>query len=344
MFTPKFVITHSIMHALAAIERIYGFLEAAALPLEWIDARQRQAFILEAYYTTHIERAQLTLEEAKQLLAGDLIDGINMDDANELLNYQLAYDLIIDYAARTEPLHEKLLRDLHHCLVQNVRSNSAAPGQYRKIQNYVLNAKTKQVIYTPPPAHEIKRMMEELIHWINFESIIHPVLIAGIAQFQLMHIYPFLDMNGRTARLLSLLCLYHKGYDFKKLFTLSENYDRNRTDYYQAIQSVRENNMDMTQWLEYFTNGLADQLQEVKLLMQPSVSEDLLFKQKRLTERQKLAIEYTTKNSVLSIRDFEKLYPQVTRRTLQRELRDLVDKNILRMSGATNNLVYQLVI
>ena len=72
------------------------------------------------------------------------------------------------------------------------------------------------------------------------------LLIAGIAQFQLVHIHPFVDGNGRTSRLLSTLCLYRAGYDFKRLFTISEYYDRNRADFYQALQNVRKNNMDLT--------------------------------------------------------------------------------------------------
>jgi len=71
------------------------------------------------------------------------------------------------------------------------------------------------------------------------------------------HIHPFLDGNGRTSRLLSTLCLYRAGYDFKRLFTISEYYDRDRAAFYRAIQGVRERDMDMTGWLEYFLTGLA---------------------------------------------------------------------------------------
>ncbi len=56
------------------------------------------------------------------------------------------------------------------------------------------------------------------------------------------------------------------GYDFKELFTTSEYYNKNRVEYDQAIQGVRQQGMDMTQWLEYFTQELAIQLQEVKEL------------------------------------------------------------------------------
>ena len=77
--------------------------------------------------------------------------------------------------------------------------------------------------------------MADLVQWLNREREIHPVLVSGIAQFQLVHIHPFLDGNGRTARLLSTLSLYRAGYDFKRLFTISEYYDRDRAAFYFHI-------------------------------------------------------------------------------------------------------------
>ena len=90
------------------------------------------------------------------------------------------------------------------------------------------------------------------------------MLVSGLSQFQLVHIHPFLDGNGRTSRLLSTLCLYKAGYDFKRPFTISEYYDRDRPAFYRAIQGVRECGMDMTGWLEYLVKGLTTQLSEVK--------------------------------------------------------------------------------
>lgn len=89
------------------------------------------------------------------------------------------------------------------------------------------------------------------------------MLVSGIAQFQLVHIHPFLDGNGRASRLLSTLCLYKAGYDFKRLFTISEYYDRDRPTFYKSIQSVRDNGMDMSVWLDYFVTGLETQMVEV---------------------------------------------------------------------------------
>lgn len=65
---------------------------------------------------------------------------------------------------------EVLLREIHKQLVQGVRGDSATPGLYRKIQNYVVNSKTQEVIYTPPPVYEIAKIMQELVDWINQEK------------------------------------------------------------------------------------------------------------------------------------------------------------------------------
>ena len=51
-----------------------------------------------------------------------------------------------------------------------------------------------------------------LVAWVNDHRDIHPVIVSAIAQFQLVHIHPFLDGNGRTSRLLSTLCLYRAGW------------------------------------------------------------------------------------------------------------------------------------
>jgi Fic family protein len=342
MFNPIFKISNKTANALTTIERARGFLEAATLSQEWLEKMQNKALVLEAHYTTHIEGTQLTLKESEQLWKGQHLANVDPDDAKELLNYRQAFELVSNYVGDGETITEGLIREIHKRLVQGVRGNSATPGAYRKIQNYVVNSTTQEVIYTPPPVYEISQMMQSLINWLNKEEDIHPVLISGIAQFQLVHIHPFLDGNGRTARLLSTLCLYRKGYDFKKLFTISEYYDRNRADYYKAIQSVRENNMDMTQWLEYFSEGLATQLREINDIGKQVIKQSVLAKQHHLSERQKLAVEYITTEGSLSIQEFEKICPGVTRRTLQRELKGLMDKAIIVSSGATSSLVYHL--
>ena len=232
---PKFRITNAITGNLTRIERARGFLEAAKLSEDWISGMQQRALVLEAHHTTHIEGTDLTLDQSERLLAGEKPDGVQADDAKEVTNYRKAVDLVADYLGSGDPVTEGLIREIHKRLVRGVRGNAAAPGEYRKIQNYVANSVTKEIIYTPPSPQEVPPMMAKFVSWMNMEQDVHPILVAGVAQFQLVHIHPFLDGNGRSARLLSMLCLYRKGYDFKRLFTLSEYYDRDRPSYYRAI-------------------------------------------------------------------------------------------------------------
>jgi Fic family protein len=341
-FKPKFSITNKIINMLSMIERVKGFLDAAVLSKEWIKEMQNHALILEAHYTTHIEGIQLTLDQAEKIFAGKKVTNVNIDDRKELLNYKDAFEFVSEYLDNHEPITEGLIREIHKRLVEDVRGGSAAPGEYRKIQNYVVNSRTGKTIYTPPPAYEVPKMVADLVAWLRMETKINPILVAGIAQFQLVHIHPFLDGNGRTARLLSTLYLYKSGYDFKRLFTISEFYDKDRLGYYAAIQSVRNKNMDMTEWLEYFTHALSTQMKEIRSKGELVIKTDLFVKKYDLSDRQRVAVNYLLKNKSMSIKEYAIVCPKINRRTLQRELKELIEKGIIRTKGATNKLRYFL--
>ena len=341
-FEPRFSITNAITAALTDIERARGFLDAATLSDEWVDAMRSEAFLLEAHHTTHIEGTRLTLEDAAGLLAGRDVPGADPDDARELLNYRDAFAFVSAYFNDGGPITERLLLEIHRRLVAGVRGGSAGPGEYRRVQNYVINAATGETIYTPPPTEDVPILMRELVAWLNHPSDIHPVIVSGLAQFQLVHIHPFLDGNGRTSRLLSTLCLYRAGYDFKRLFTLSEFYDRDRTAFYRALQAVRRTHMDMTGWIEFFTKGLATQLAEVKQRGERAIRQETLARRRSLTERQARALGHVLEHGRLTIAEYQTLYPELSRRTLQRDLRALVEKDLLRRREGTNRLEYVL--
>jgi Fic family protein len=331
-FTPKFTVTNAITATLTRIERARGFLEAAKLSEDWIRSMGERALVREAHHTTHIEGTQLTLEQSERLLAGEHVPGVDPDDVRELLNYRDAFELVSSYLGHGGPITEALVREIHKRLVAGVRGGAGGPGEYRRIQNYVVRS-DRTVVYTPPPPQEVPPLMQELVAWLNAPSDIHPVLVSGLAQFQLVHVHPFVDGNGRTSRLLSTLCLYRSGYDFKRLFTISEFYDRDRAAFYRAIQGVREKGMDHTEWLEFFTAGLATQLDEVKARGERVIRRDLLAREHRLSDRQAFAMGLALDQGKLTIQQLEAASPGVNRRSLQRDLKSLVDKALLVETG-----------
>ena len=341
-FTPKYSITDAITRGLTDIERARGFLQAASLSETWIRAMAKRAFFLESFHTTHIEGTRLSLKQAETLIAGRNITDVDPDDKLELLNYKKAFEFVEEYITQGGPITEGLLREIHRKLVEGVRGGSAAPGEYRKIQNYVANSVTGEVVYTPPPAYDVPILMAELVAWINQAVEIHPILLSGIAQYQLVHIHPFLDGNGRVSRLLSTLCLYRAGYDFKRIFTISEFYDNDRQGFYRALQAVRENDLDMTCWIEYFITGLSTQMKSVVELGERAIRADMLIREKQLNNRQAKALRFMLEHETMGIKEYKKLYRTVNRKTLQRDLKDMMAKGIVAAEGKTNRLVYRV--
>jgi len=343
-FHPKFAITPKVNKFLVEIERVRGFLDAIRLKDEWLADMQREALVLETHYSTHIEGTTLSLEQARSILDGKIVKGVNLDDKKELLNYKKTMDFISKYLGKDDPVTEGLIRELHKILVRGVRGGKANPGNYRKIQNYVINSRTKEIIYTPPPPLEVPHLMREFVEWLNKEKDLSPVLIAGIAQFQFVHIHPFLDGNGRSARLLSTLILYKTGYDFKRLFTVSEYYDKDRPCYYKAIQSVRQNNMDMTSWLEYFIGGLRAQMAEIqekgkKVIGAENIVESL--KEYNLNLRQEKIVRFLVINERIDNEQCQRLCSSI-KRTATRDLAFLVEKGLIERKGRKKGTYYIL--
>jgi predicted transcriptional regulator len=100
--------------------------------------------------------------------------------------------------------------------------------------------------------------------------------------------------------------------------------------------------MDMTGWLEYYVEGLTTQLAEVRQRGEQAIRRDVLVKQYGLSDRQDRAIKHILEHGSLNIQEFERLCPDVDRRTLQRDLKAMVNEGVLLSEGATNQLIYQI--
>ncbi len=100
--------------------------------------------------------------------------------------------------------------------------------------------------------------------------------------------------------------------------------------------------MDMTGWLEYYVDGLTAQLSEVRQRGEQAIRRDVLVKDHRLSARQAKALTHIIEHGTLTIQNFENLCPNVNRRSLQRDLKAMMDMGVLTSEGATNNIVYRL--
>ncbi|OPY23321.1 MAG: Fic/DOC family protein [Methanobacterium sp. PtaU1.Bin242] len=163
------------------------------------------------------------------------------------------------------------------------------------MQVYVVN-RMKEIIFTPPPPYEVSKQMKNFIEWLETTDTadIHPVIVAGILHYEFVRIHPFVDGNGRTARVLATLILYLKEFDIKRFFTLDEFYDNDRPAYYAALNSVDQETLDITHWFEYFLDGVLASISKIKeeiLLLSPDQHKKGLKGQIELGERQVKILE-----------------------------------------------------
>ena len=306
---------------------------------------QKEALVRQAHHTTRIEGTQLTIEQVRDLIDEKPIVARERD-IQEVRNY-LKVAAFIDevYGDPNMELDLRTIRHIHYLILDGIEGGYE-PGEFRKIQNYVVNNKTKEVIYTPPPASEVPILMLELVDWLRSDEAnqLSPLLKAGIAHYQLVDIHPFLDGNGRTARALANLILYHAGYDIKKLFSLEEYYDANPAGYYEALQSVRTIGV-LTTWLTYFTAGIAAEMQKIKELVLTH-SRDRALRDKigqvALSERQLAILAYIEKNGRITNRELQQL-ANLSHASAYKELLTLVESGVLVKKGKARGTHYILV-
>ncbi len=345
MFVPEFNYTHSIVRNLMDIEGAKEVVENSPILPIWQSRLQKEALIRQAHHTTRIEGAQLTIEQVRDLIDDKPIVARERD-IQEVRNY-LKVAAFIDeiYSDPDMEFDLRTIRHIHYLTLAGV-TGSYEPGEFRKIQNYVVNSITDEVVYTPPPASEVPILMLELVDWLRSggASQLSPPLKAGIAHYQLVAIHPFLDGNGRTARALANLILYHAGYDIKRLFSLEEYYDTDPAGYYEALQSVRTTG-EFTTWLEYFAAGIAEEMQKIKELVLTH-SRDRALRDKigqvELSPRQLEILSYVEKHGRITNRELQVLI-NLSHASAHKELIILVESGVLKKEGKGRGTHYLLV-
>jgi Fic family protein len=220
-------------------------------------------------------------------------------------------------------------------------------GKYRSVSVVLRDVLTGQIIHRPAPATEVSYLMKDFFAWVNSPTALdlHSVIKAGIMHYEIVHIHPFTEGNGRVSRAMATLVLLTEGYDIRKLFSLEEYYDKDVAAYYYALRTADQNpNHDLTQWLEYFVNGVAIEFNRVKEQVQ-HLSVDLKLKAAAgghiyLNSRQIKIVEYVENVGYLANARFKDLLPMVSEDTVLRDLKDLMDKKIIKKTGKTKSARY----
>lgn len=348
MFSPKFIISNTILKLIGKIEASKEIIENAPLVPAYEAKFRQEAIIRTVHHGTHIEGNPLDTGEVAAVLDGVEVKAKDRD-IQEVLNYRR----VLSYIEK----HQKMIsqRDLlaiHKLTVDKILLSTQA-GRYRKTQVVVKNSKTGSISFVPPKAGEVVSLVGDFFDWLKSEDSqqVHPVIVAGVAHYILVFIHPFVDGNGRAARALATMILFARGYDVKKFFSIEEYFDRNAPRYYKTLQTVSNQKVgslsdrDLTPWLEYFCEGLAEELARVKERVQ-KLSLDIKLKGKTgqiaLTERQMKIVEFIETYGSISNKQWRSLLKDFSDDTILRDLKDLAKKGLIKKKGSTKGAVYVL--
>jgi Fic family protein len=254
-FQPNYSITPPLLSSVEQIAALRERILAAAVQVPWIPALQKDSRVRNAHSSTAIEGNPLTLEQVRAIEEGRDIPAMARRPRREVANYFAGLRFVEKNARLNVITHKEVLR-LHRILAGEVMDQGTA-GQYRTFRVRVGG-------YVAPPPERAQQMMSDLLAWWNKHAPkISPILSSAIVHHQFETIHPFADGNGRAGRMLSLWELYRRGFDNHHIFSIDEFYWDDRPRYYAALDNVRQEEGDLTSWLEYCADGLRVTLKQV---------------------------------------------------------------------------------
>jgi Fic family protein len=344
MYSPKFSISNKILKNIGIIEGAKEIIENAPLVPSFEKQFQSDAIVRTIYHGTHIEGNDLTLIQTKKVLEGEEVYG-RARDIQEVINYRNVVTLIDDLAAKRGGYEPEMLKEIHKATVYKIVAEEKV-GVFRTTQVVVKEEGSGEIIFQPPPFVEVPYLIDDFFAWLNSAESqeIHSVLRAGVTHYILVAIHPFVEGNGRASRAFTTLMLLKEGYDIKRFFALEEHFDADPSFYYEAFSNVDKQSRiiaarDLTPWLEYFTEVVALELSKIKEKVR-KLSIDTRMKVKfgqqvALSERQMRLIEYLSDQGSGSMQELKKVLPMVSEDTILRDLKDLLDKGIIKKEGST---------
>jgi len=341
MYKPNFEISPKILDFIAKISSARELIFNAQIIPKWEISLRRDALLENAYASTSIEGNTLSKEEVTELSLGREVLKTKREK-QEVLNYLDAL-ANLDKLTNTEKLTKKDILKAHKWTIKNTLEKPEWEGNFRKIQVYIGNKKTGQVSFVPPRAEKIEENLDNFLEWLNSKHKIHPVLEAGITHYEIARIHPFVDGNGRLARLIATWVLINRGFDIKRFFSLDDYYNSDRRGYYDALKTVDRETLNITKWLEYFTEGVAISTEAVKkkVLLLSGGKRKSEKGQITLTERQAKIIEYINQHDQITNKNVQKIL-NVKRQVATKELTRLLENGVLKKTGMYKDAKYIL--
>ncbi|HGA0003847.1 TPA: Fic family protein [Streptococcus agalactiae] len=324
-----------------AIGTYKGFLESIINPMLLISPLLSQ----EAVLSSKLEGTHATLKDLLNYEAGNKVD-IERDELHEIINYRKAlfYALenistINNIDSKGLPLSNRIIKEMHKILLDNVRGSSKNPGNFKRSQNYI--GSVSSISYTPVPAEKTPEYMsnlEQYIHYDDLDLLVQSAIIH--AQFEMIH--PFEDGNGRIGRLLIPLFLYYQELLSYPTFYMSSYFERDRSLYISHLSNISKDN-NWKDWFEYYLEGVILSAEESTKKAQDILSLYNIMKEQVIPKLNSVSgiqlLDFIFSAPIFKAEQVSE-HLKISKRTTYTLLNKLIDEGYLSTDNAQRNRTY----
>ena len=340
MFEPKYQLNTDLLNNIVRIKNLISELNHQKFP-ELVLARfEKDSYAISAHASTSIEGNPIPLTDVRKILKSTPLH--IRDTEKEIINYNKALEYLNTLVSKPKPVTKEFLCNIQSIVIENLIGKKNI-GKFRVDHVVVNDPRKRKIAYIPPNASDVVSLMSELIKYLEKEyNNTDPLILAGIFHKQFVIIHPFMDGNGRTARLVTKYLLARMGLDTFRLFSFENYYNQNVSKYFSSVgvmgdyYDIKEK-VDFTDWLIYFTDGIIDELLRVQKLLKNSI-----IPVNRLNEYEEMIVEYIKKHNSISISEYNKITNRA-HSTQILDLKRLVDKNVIVKLGKGKATYYTLI-
>lgn len=341
MFNPKYTITHALLENIKRIYSLIQNLNQRQFPDVVMVELQKNAEAVSTYASTSIEGNPLPLTDVKAILKNKP-ENIR-DSEREVLNYnEMLKEINQKLVKGPIPITLNLILQIQKKVINKLLPPYQS-GNLRADPVFVNDPRVRKTIYWPPDAKDVPDLVNDLIRFIETnKSKIDPLILAGIFHKQMVIIHPFIDGNGRTTRLLTKILLADMGLNTFNLFSFENYYNKNVTKYFELV-GVKGNyydiasQIDFTPWLEYFTEGIIDELLRVEKILPQTI----ISPQTELKPYHHKMLEFITQKGFITDRDYANLVNRA-KPTRRLDFNKLIELGLIVRQGKGKNTYYVL--
>jgi hypothetical protein len=356
MYTPNFVLSHTIINNLIKLETEKATTELQKLEDQVAAEMKARAKALNLFHLGHLIGVNLTLKDAEKIAEGKRI---HTEDARGVIltNFRNVIEFVRSSVSDSYvDIDLNILLHLNKLMLTDWREPWEAKfrtggEQVDSSFDSWLDIRDKNI----DPVN-IENELNELINWYKSNSTkINPTIRIAVFLYRLLRISPFMVLNKITVIAVADYLLYKNSYIQKTFVPTTRNFDIYEDEYLEAWTNAVQGSLDtesqqaadldnVTLWIERFSRNLSNDIQEVKTVLREKVHEETKSAKQPfldLNKRQLKILRYLQTIPTVKREDYVQMM-DVSTMTAFRDLSDLVEKKLLRIEGRGRGTKYML--